>query len=221
MSGYIDTIYNEAERPITTYPDELISHLCARFNIKKGEKVLDVGCGRGDFLNAFKSYGLKTSGVDREPSGAKVAPEVEIKYCDLEKSAFPFADETFDVVFSKSVIEHLSDPELFISESLRVLKPGGRIITMVPDWISCMKIYFDDHTHRQPYTVVSLRELLKMKGFQEVRTELFYQLPVLWRFPALKVFSKILQTIVPVTTQSKIKFIRWSVEMMVLGTGIK
>ena len=206
MSGYIDTIYNENLRPITSYPDELIAHLCGRFNIKKGEKILDVGCGRGDFLNAFKSYGLKVYGVDREPAGAKVSVDVEIKYGDLEKSAFPFQDETFDVVFSKSVIEHLSDPELFISESRRVLKPGGRIITMVPDWVSCMKIYFDDHTHRQPYTVVALRDLLKIKGFQDVHAERFYQLPVLWRYPALKIFSKILQVLVPVTTQSKIKF---------------
>jgi SAM-dependent methyltransferase len=219
--SYIETIYNENLRPITAYPDELIAHLCGRFQIPKGAKVLDVGCGRGDFLNAFKAYGLDAYGVDREPSGAKVAAGVEVRACDVEKSKFPFDDQSFDVVFSKSVIEHLIDPEFFIAESQRILKPGGRIIVMAPDWISQMKIYFDDHTHRQPYTVNAMRDLLTIKGFQDVESELFYQLPVLWRYPVLKVFSKILQWTVPVTTQSKIKFIRWSIELMVLGTGIK
>jgi hypothetical protein len=84
-----------------------------------------------------------------------------------------------------------------------------------------MKIYFDDHTHRQPYTVTGVSDLLKIKGFQDVHAELFYQLPVLWKYPALKILSHILQWTVPVTTKSKIKFIRWSIELMVLGTGIK
>ena len=45
MKNYNSTIYNEKERPVTTYPDELAKYLVERFHIKKGSKVLDNGCG--------------------------------------------------------------------------------------------------------------------------------------------------------------------------------
>ena len=221
MSDYVSTIYNEKVRPKTAYPLELCAHLVQRFNIPKKAKILDVGCGRGDFLEAFQTQGLEASGIDREPSAASVAPSVAVKYCDLEKDTFPFADGTFDVVFSKSVLEHLFNPEKFLLECRRILKPGGRIVLMTPDWVSQMKIFFDDYSHRQPYTVTGVKDVLDIFGFKETQAGLFYQLPVLWRYPALKILSRILQWVVPVTTKSRIKFIRWSVELMVLGTGVK
>jgi SAM-dependent methyltransferase len=221
VPGYIDTIYNEKIRPVTTYPNELIVHLCERFHIKQGAKILDVGCGRGDFLNAFKAYGLKAYGVDRDPSGAKCAPDVDIQSCDVERSVFPYEDQGFDIVFSKSVIEHLSDAENFMKESYRVLKPGGRIILMTPDWVSTMKIFYDDYTHRQPFTVAGVKDMLDIFGFRETKAELFYQLPVLWRYPLLKIVSRVLQIFVPANSNRKNKFLRWSVELMVLGSGVK
>jgi len=144
-----------------------------------------------------------------------------VKYADIESDRFPFDDGLFDVIFSKSLIEHLFDPTNFMEECLRILKPGGRIILMTPDWSSQAKIFFDDYTHRQPYTVTAIRDILKIFRFQGVSSETFHQLPVLWRFPALKIMSQILQLLPLVTMKSRIKFIRWSVELMVLGTGVK
>lgn len=92
---------------------------------------------------------------------------------------------------------------------------------MTPDWTSTMKIFFDDYTHRQPYTAAGAKDLLDIFGFLETRADIFYQLPVLWRYSALKIVSRILQVFVPVTAKSRIKFIRWSVELMVLATGVK
>ena len=92
---------------------------------------------------------------------------------------------------------------------------------MTPDWPSMMKIFFDDYSHRQPYSRTALKDLLEMFKFQGVSVEIFYQLPVLWRYPALKLVSRILQWVVPVTVKSPVKFIRWSVELMILGTGLK
>ena len=115
MAGYIDTIYDEKVRPRTAYPEQLCAHLVSRFQIRQGASILDAGCGRGDFLNGFQSAGLKASGIDLEPSSAKV-DGIVVKYADLEKGDFPFEDSSFDVVFSKSVIEHLFDPVKFISE---------------------------------------------------------------------------------------------------------
>jgi 2-polyprenyl-3-methyl-5-hydroxy-6-metoxy-1,4-benzoquinol methylase len=72
MPGYIDVVYNENVRPITVYPQQLCAHLVSRFQISQGAKILDVGCGRGDFLNGFRAEGLDAHGLDREPSGVRV-----------------------------------------------------------------------------------------------------------------------------------------------------
>ena len=221
MTNYIDVVYDEKVRPYTGYPLELCKYLFNRFDMKEGNKLLDVGCGRGDFLKGFKDISLEVYGLDIEKSNTKILEGLEVRYSNLEKELFPFENQTFDVVFSKSVIEHLFNPDNFIKECHRVLKPGGRIIIMTPDWSSLMKIFFDDYTHRQPYTVTAIKDFLDIYGFKEVSSELFYQLPIVWKFPIIKIFSCILRQFIPVTTKSKIKFIRWSLELMVLGTGIK
>lgn len=221
MRSYIDVVYDEKVRPYTRYPLQLCNYLFQRFNMKKGDELLDVGCGRGDFLRGFKDLGLVAQGLDIEKSHSPILEDIELRCANFESEPFPFDSDMFDVVFSKSVIEHLFNPENFMRESYRVLKPGGRIILMTPDWISQMKIFFDDHTHRQPYTVASVKDILNIFGFREVSSVIFYQLPLLWRYPFLKILSRILRLFVPVTTKSRIKFVRWSVELMIQGTGIK
>lgn len=221
MAGYIETVYNEKVRPRTDYPNKLCIYLGEYFRLATGAKILELGCGRGEFLDGFRKARFDVSGLDLDPHAAKSINGVEVKICDFEKQKFPYPDDTFDVVFSKSVVEHLFDPENFIRESFRVLKPNGRIIMMTPDWTSTIKIFFDDYTHRQPYTAVSAKDLLDIFGFRQTHAGIFYQLPVLWQYPALKIFSRLLQVFVPVTVKSRIKFVRWSVELMILATGVK
>ena len=53
---------------------------------------------------------------------------------DLNHDPLPFPNDYFDAVFSKSVIEHITNTEHYIKEMRRVPKPGGRLVLMVPDW---------------------------------------------------------------------------------------
>ena len=221
INNYLATVYDEESHPYTKYPSQLCKYLFNRFNMERGQKLVDIGCGRGDFLCNFKKLGLNASGVDLEYSPSDFLKDIDVRYVDIERDSIPFDDETFDVVFSKSVIEHMNDPENCLREAYRILKPGGVAIIMAPDWISNMKIYFDDHTHRTPFTVDSMRDALKMFGFIDVNAELFYQLPILWKYPSLKLLSWTIRFLLPVTLKSKMKFIRWSSELMVLGYGIK
>lgn len=221
MSSYIDVIYNENIRPVTKYPSQLSTYLFNRFNMKKGDKLLDAGCGRGDFSKGFQDLGLEVFGIDREKSNSEMLKGIEVKLIDIEKDPFPFNREVFDFVFSKSVIEHLWDPEHFIKECYRVLKPGGMIIIMTPDWISQAKIFFDDHTHKRPFTTETIKDLLKIFDFKKVEAENFYQLPLIWRFSILKIISKFISLIIPATLRPKRKFIKFSIERMVLGYGRK
>ena len=143
---YVAVVYNEQERPFTTYPDQLARYLVSRYGIDPGHRLLDIGCGRGEFLRGFMDCGLQGYGVDRSRAAAQLCPEAELRTTDLESAPLPFNDDSFDIVFSKSVIEHFYFPERLIQEVYRVLKPGGLVITMCPDWEFNIRIYFEDYT---------------------------------------------------------------------------
>ncbi len=175
---YVSIVYTEEERPFTKYPDQLAKYLGLRFDMKAGQKLLDVGCGRGDFLRGFIRYGLECYGVDQTTSAQKICPEAEIKVADLERK-LPYEDNTFDFVYSKSVIEHFYYPEKLAAEMYRVLRPGGLLIALTPDWEKVYQVFFKDYTHRTPFTSTSLNYFLKIHRFENVQVEQFRQLPIL------------------------------------------
>lgn len=208
MPNYLDVVYNKKDKSVTDYPNKLCEYLFLRFKMKKANKILDAGSGRGDFLEAFKKLELDAQGID-------------LKDCDFESEPFPFQDSNFDFVFSKSVIEHLKNPENFISEIRRVLKPDGKIIIMTPDWKSQCLIFYDDYTHVRPYTETGIKDFLEISGFKNIKTEIFYQLPFLWKNAWLKKMFKLWKIFGPVKRVYKNKFIRWSRELMVLAHAEK
>ena len=60
-------------------------------------------------------------------------PKIKLVQNNIEKEPLPFADNCFDVIFSKSVVEHIYNPDIFFKEAIRVLKPG-LLLTLTPDW---------------------------------------------------------------------------------------
>ena len=142
MSDYLSAEYSEDRRPYTDYPEKLCAQLFRMFQMKAGMKMLEAGCGRGEFLSHFRDLGLDVCGIDASPSAAEYPHGIPVSVCDIEKKGIPYEDESFDVVYSKSLIEHFNDPEIFIREACRALKPGGMLLTLVPDWESNYKIYF-------------------------------------------------------------------------------
>ena len=64
MENYLETVYDFKSHPVTPYPTELARYLIARYDIPKGALMVDVGCGRGDFLKAFRMEGISAIGVD-------------------------------------------------------------------------------------------------------------------------------------------------------------
>ncbi|MBX4204622.1 MAG: class I SAM-dependent methyltransferase [Candidatus Doudnabacteria bacterium] len=99
-----------------------------------GKKILDAGCG-GGFVSAFlKNNGATMVGIDgshRMLDYAKQTyPEIDFRMADLlERLEFP--DSEFDAVVSSCVLMSLSNIETFLSESARILKPGGKLIVAV------------------------------------------------------------------------------------------
>ena len=221
--NYVSVIYNPKEKPVTAYPDQLMRYLVRRYRIKKGSRVLDSGSGRGDFSRAFARIGMNVWAIDATSyQNAKEDGVHFVGNFDLESGKLPFEDNYFNVIFSKSVLEHIHKPEQYLTEIRRVLKPGGTFIVLVPDWYSQMYIFYDDFSHVQPYTKKGLVDTLRVFGFSDVQGEVFYQLPVLWKHPGVKVVSRLLQKLGgPVKGISKNKFYRFSRELMILASATK
>ena len=225
--GYISLVYNPERTPKTDYPEKLSEYLINRFGLKKGSWLLEIGCGRGDFLNAFHHAGLNCYGIDREKASVELNPELDIRLCDISKENLPFDDNSFDVVYHKSVLEHIYDPGNLMKETKRIMKQGGKLIILTPDWHSQMKNFYEDFTHCRPYTKGAIIDLLSLYHFREADVEIFYQLPMIWRHPSMKALSIFLQFFLNVysarwlTDKTGRKVFRWSVELMLLGYGVK
>jgi SAM-dependent methyltransferase len=98
-----------------------------------GTRLLDVGCGTGDFLIEARARGYVVSGVEFSPSSAATAAarvDGTVVQGDLFSANFPTA--SFDVIANSDVIEHVRDPLAFAREMRRVLAPGGRAIVSTP-----------------------------------------------------------------------------------------
>lgn len=219
MADYLTTIYNDKARPQTEYPALLAAYLMQFAGLTPGMSLLEVGCGRCEFLKGFAACGLSVVGVDILPTAAEYAPEISVLVADVETEKLPVADNSFDVVYSKSFIEHLTSPDRFFIEASRVLKPGGILLTLVPDWESCYKIYFDDFTHRTPFTRTTLEDLYHFTDFTDVVVRRFRQLPITWKYSWMNVICAAISPFIPVRT--KVPFLRWSRELMVIGIGYK
>ena len=218
---YVDVIYNEKDRPFTEYPDQLANYLKNRYEMQQGQKILDLGCGRGEFLRGFIRSGLQGYGVDQSTRARDICPEAVIKTADLENEALPFEDNTFDYIYSKSVLEHFYYPENLVLEIHRVLKPGGKVITLVPDWEVIYKIFYEDYTHRTPFTRNSLKDIFVIHGFKDVHAEKFLQLPFLWKAPWLRPWAAFVALMSPEFIKCHSKLVRFSKEGMLLSSAVK
>ena len=221
MTDYLKVVYDEASHPFTEYPAKLCAYLFQAFGMEPGMKLLESGCGRGEFLGHFHKLGLECHGLDRsaEIKALLAGSGIPVQICDVEKEKVPFADNTFDVVYNKSFLEHLRDPDIFLNEARRILRPGGLLLCLVPDWESNYKIYFDDFTHRTPFSAVSLRDIYRICDFERISVYKFRQLPIVWQYPVLNYFCAAISPFISVRTQNK--FLRWSRELMLVGSAYK
>jgi len=97
---------------------------------------LDVGCGTGYAMAAAEKLGLTVFGIDPELAKYgvrdKSAATVGTKIVTGEAEHLPFANSSFDAIYSSHAIEHFAEIETGLSEIERVLTPGGRAILMIP-----------------------------------------------------------------------------------------
>ena len=98
-----------------------------------GASILDVGCGVGMYTSAFQRYTPNVVGIEIEGARAREAATLGTSVAQGVGEALPFADRTFDVVFSHEVLEHVRDDRVAAEEMVRVARSGGHLVIFVPN----------------------------------------------------------------------------------------
>lgn len=161
--------------------DNKASLFNSRVSVSKGSRILEIGCGDGEFTKRIIGFGRKIVATDVTPEVIKRAkihiknPNVSFQVDDSEK--INFRNEVFDIVCGVSILHHL-DTRKALQESYRVLKKGGEIFFTEPNllnpiiymglhigWLRHIMEYSPDETALVRWEV---EKMLKKIGFRHV-----------------------------------------------------
>jgi 2-polyprenyl-3-methyl-5-hydroxy-6-metoxy-1,4-benzoquinol methylase len=138
-------------------------------------RLLDVGCGSGEWLVTMCELGWRVEGIDFDEDAVGVAKQkgLDVRCGTLEQQNFP--DGIFDAVTLNHVIEHLPDPKRTILECARILKPDGKLVIFTPNSSSLGHKVFQQNwrgleppRHLYLFSMQSLRSLLERNGFKNI-----------------------------------------------------
>ena len=131
-SGVLEKKWNNGFNATTIYRDRL------RNIVKPGMNLLHAGCGWDKHnISSVYSDTCKVTGIDLDPV---VADRFHSEFHLASLNDMPFEENSFDIVFSEYVFEHLSEPHGAFDEIRRVLKPGGRLLIVTPNLFSYKSI---------------------------------------------------------------------------------
>jgi 2-polyprenyl-3-methyl-5-hydroxy-6-metoxy-1,4-benzoquinol methylase len=141
------------------------------------EKLLDVGCGNGEFISRMRAFGWAVSGVDPDPAAVAHGQSQGLEIFRGLISDVPAAT-VYDVITLNHVIEHVADPVGFLRECRkRVIPNGGRLIITTPNVNSMGHKYFKKYwrglevpRHFNVFSIAGLEDCLKKAGFAAVST---------------------------------------------------
>jgi SAM-dependent methyltransferase len=106
-----------------------------RWDGRPGLRLLDVGCGRGLRLLAFRARGFDVCGADLLPESVEYLRkqlQIPAACCDFPGLETAFAPQSFDVITAFCVLEHIPDVRKELARCLRLLRPGGWFVGVVP-----------------------------------------------------------------------------------------
>lgn len=99
-------------------------------DLRPGDRILEVGCGRGYLASELEKLGCRAVGIDANPEAVASAVASDVRLMRVEAMDFP--DAKFDAVVAVHVIEHFPQVEAALVEMTRVLAYGGRMLLIYP-----------------------------------------------------------------------------------------
>jgi 2-polyprenyl-3-methyl-5-hydroxy-6-metoxy-1,4-benzoquinol methylase len=171
-----DEYYTQENLTVPAFIDRRLDEIVATFRpYRKTNRLLDVGCGAGTFLEAAARDNWQAFGVEVSRAAAEHVRTqgFEVFLGELEQANYP--DEYFDVVIASEVLEHVPDPRKLLHSIARVLRTGGLLWATTPHGrgISACLLNLDWTTicppeHLQLFSVKSMKALLRSAGFRKV-----------------------------------------------------
>jgi SAM-dependent methyltransferase len=148
---------------------EVVRWIQVRY-IPAQSRVIDLGAGYCNFINHVVA--LERHAVDLFSECPQYAAPGVVTHLKSATDLSFLAEDAFDVAFASNLVEHLTREELILTlRSLRrILRPGGRLILLQPNFKYCSSTYFDDYTHIQIFTDASLFDFLEAYGFKVIRS---------------------------------------------------
>jgi ubiquinone/menaquinone biosynthesis C-methylase UbiE len=134
--------------------------------VQPDDTVLDLAAGSCEFINACRAK-VKIA-VDLNPQTKSYARDARVITAPSDDMA-EVEDASVDVVFTSNFFEHLPTKQALLdtlAECQRVLRPGGRLLTLMPNLRYVKERYWDYFDHHLPLTHLSLVEGLRLAGFQ-------------------------------------------------------
>ncbi len=145
--------------------------------------VLDIGCGRGEFLELLAGAGVRARGIDLNHEMAELcrARGLDVTEADAVGYLTTLPDASLGGLFAAQVVEHLQPGYLlqFLELAFHKVRPGGRVVleTLNPAcWVAFFDSYIRDITHVWPLHPETLKYLVLASGF--TRADLEYRSPV-------------------------------------------
>jgi SAM-dependent methyltransferase len=133
---YLSKVYDRINPFIWT--EEMRDDALEWFAIEADDRVLDVGCGTGFATEGLLQYTDDVHGLDQsrhqmEKAFAKFGRDT-VRFYRGDAERLPFADDSFDKIWSSGSIEYWPNPVDALAEFRRVVKPGGRVLVVGPDY---------------------------------------------------------------------------------------
>ena len=177
-----DQLYSPSFRQ---YIDDSIDYLMSEHNIQNST-ILEVGCGKGDFIKELISKGQRNKGIGFDPSyiGSEDMFDGRLKFI---KDFFDSRYNTIqaDVVICRHVIEHISNPLAFLDNLRKSLRNNRnvRVFFETPcvEWILKNKVFWDFfYEHCSYFTTNSLTKVFELAGFKVERVKHIFNGQYLW-----------------------------------------